>query len=248
MKKNALIVSAFPATGKTYFCEHIAKEKGLLALDSDSSNFSWTKDKQGNNTKERNPNFPQNYIEHIKENIGKVDIIFVSSHEAVRNALKDADIKFTLVFPAPELKEEYLERFIARGNNRSFVDFISSNWDEFIKGCFSQKGCMKLPMSSGRFLSDYFSDFFSIKSSCHIKQGVFNVMRIIKKAVTKEEEEQIDYVQLEQEWTELFEYIENKGIVLGLQIARKNWGKGSLNDLIEEEKNYQDLISIFEEN
>ena len=34
--------------------------------------------------KHRNPEFPDNYIQPIKENIGKVDYIFVSSHKEVR--------------------------------------------------------------------------------------------------------------------------------------------------------------------
>jgi predicted nucleotidyltransferase len=79
------IISAFPGTGKTYFYN---KNKETT-MDSDSSQFSGVKDQNGNNTKERNPNFPKNYIEHIKENIGKYEFILVSSHKEVRNALKD---------------------------------------------------------------------------------------------------------------------------------------------------------------
>ena len=61
------IISAFPGTGKSYY--HNKNKE--TTLDSDSSNFSWIKDENGNNTTERNPKFPQNYIYHIKENIGK---------------------------------------------------------------------------------------------------------------------------------------------------------------------------------
>ena len=57
--KNTIIVSAFPCCGKTYYFEN---KKDLVVLDSDSSNFSWIKDENGNNTKERNPEFPNNYI------------------------------------------------------------------------------------------------------------------------------------------------------------------------------------------
>ena len=60
------IISAFPGVGKTYYHER-NKE---ISIDSDSSHFSWVKDENGNNTKERNPEFPNNYINHIKENIG----------------------------------------------------------------------------------------------------------------------------------------------------------------------------------
>lgn len=90
MKKyyKTYVISAFPAYGKSY-CFKKYQDKFTI-LDSDSSEFSWIKDRNGNNTKERNANFPQNYITHIKNNIGKVDIIFVSSHETVRKALFDS--------------------------------------------------------------------------------------------------------------------------------------------------------------
>ena len=64
---DTLLVSAFPGCGKTYF--HLLYPE--ITLDSDSSQFSWIP------SKERKPEFPQNYIEHIKQNIGKYKIIFV---------------------------------------------------------------------------------------------------------------------------------------------------------------------------
>jgi hypothetical protein len=76
--KNTKVISAFPGCGKT----HLFKtHKNKIILDSDSSTF----DKKY---------FPQNYIKHIKENIGKVDIILVSSHSDVRSALVNENIDF----------------------------------------------------------------------------------------------------------------------------------------------------------
>jgi len=95
--KNTKVISAFPGTGKTY-CYNKLKELGITILDSDSSEFSWIKDENGNNTTERNPDFPDNYIKHIKENIGKVSIIFVSSHDIVREAMTKENIDFILVY------------------------------------------------------------------------------------------------------------------------------------------------------
>ena len=131
------IISAFPGCGKSYFYnkyngEIRAGRTPWKILDSDSSEFSWIKDENGCNTKERNPNFPNNYIQHIKDNIGKVDIIFVSSHKEVRKALKDNEINFFLFFPEKSLKEDFIQRYIKRGNNESFVNFIYDNWDNFI--------------------------------------------------------------------------------------------------------------------
>lgn len=128
--KDTLIISGFPGVGKSYFKNNNSK---LTILDSDSSNFSWLKDKDGNNTKERNSEFPNNYIQHIKDNMGKVDIIFVSSHDIVRQALKDNNMFYYLVYPCRCIKDEYLQRYKDRGNNNSFIEFIDKNWEDFIK-------------------------------------------------------------------------------------------------------------------
>ena len=122
------IISAFPGVGKTYYHER-NKE---ISIDSDSSHFSWVKDSEGNNTKERNPEFPNNYINHIKENSGKYKYIFVSSHEEVRIALKENGIEYYMIYPAKSRKKEFIERYIQRGSPEVFVNLISENWDSWI--------------------------------------------------------------------------------------------------------------------
>jgi hypothetical protein len=116
------VISAFPACGKSYVFEH-KQDCFRGILDSDSSEFSWVKDVNGNNTTERNPDFPNNYIQHIKDNLGKVEIIFVSSHDVVRNSLKENNIDYTLVYPDKSLKNEWMRRFKQRGNNDKFISF-----------------------------------------------------------------------------------------------------------------------------
>lgn len=128
--KRTFVISAFPACGKSY-CFNNYQDK-LSMLDSDSSEFSWIKDENRNNTTKRNPDFPQNYIKHIKDNIGKVDVIFVSSHEVVRKALAINEIKTLIVYPNKNLKDEWIRRFKERGDNDKFIRFISDNWDKFI--------------------------------------------------------------------------------------------------------------------
>lgn len=139
--KNTSIISAFPGTGKSYFynqCKEIRKD--LIILDSDSSDFSWIKDENGNNTTTRNPEFPDNYINHIKENIGKADLIFVSSHDIVRQALRDNNIKYMVVYPNIKCKDEYLERYRNRGNTEEFINMMDKNWDKFIDGMANDNG------------------------------------------------------------------------------------------------------------
>jgi hypothetical protein len=72
--KKTIIVSAFPGTGKTYCWVNT----DLDVIDSDFSTFAKS-------------DFPNNYIKHIKSKIGTKDIILVSSHSIVREAL----VKYT---------------------------------------------------------------------------------------------------------------------------------------------------------
>lgn len=138
--KQTKLISAFPGTGKSYFSENSEK----IVLDSDSSTF----DKS---------NFPQNYIEHIKKNIGKVDIICISSHLEVRKALEENNLFFDLVFPELSLKEEYIERYKIRGSHPKFIELISNNWDLWINQLleFSNK-CTKVELKSNQFISDLY--------------------------------------------------------------------------------------------
>ena len=152
------IVAGFPATGKSFIFNNQGCLSGLKILDSDSSDFSWVKDKQGYNTDIRNPNFPNNYIEHIKESIGKVDIIFISSHDVVQKSLKDNNIEYIMIYPDISLKEEWIYRFKSRGNNDNFIRFISSNWEKFIKDIESNSFHTKIKLNEGEFIWDYLDE------------------------------------------------------------------------------------------
>ena len=156
---DTIIISAFPCCGKSYAFNNY--QDTYKILDSDSSKFSWMfrkrteeeleKEKEIWNSTEhllsadgwinqiknelikvRDPEFPKNYIEHIKENIGKADCIFVSSHLQVRQALTDNSIKFCTVYPEPNCLDEWVGRMYRRGNDKAFIDFQIKNWDEFV--------------------------------------------------------------------------------------------------------------------
>lgn len=140
MNKRTVVVSAFPCCGKTYAFENYQDKYSML--DSDSSQFSWIYETEWERdcekgsypvtVKKRNPEFPKNYIEHIKENIGKVDIIFVSSHLQVREALEEADIRYCTVYPKKEMLNEWVGRMYRRGNDENFIKFQIEHWEEFM--------------------------------------------------------------------------------------------------------------------
>jgi hypothetical protein len=157
---NTKIYSVFPACGKTWLYEH-QEDYDLKILDSDSSQFSWIYVDDGNNGfhKERNPVFPNNYIKHIKENIGKYDCIFVSSHASVREALDKDGIDFTIVYPSQSCKAEWIGRCFIRDKNGESgcgAEAIYNNWDQWILECF-ETGIYhdEIVLQSREHLSDY---------------------------------------------------------------------------------------------
>jgi hypothetical protein len=130
------LISAFPGTGKTSYYNN-----NNDCLDSDSSKFDKTY-------------FPDNYIEHIKRNVGKVSYIFISSHEEVRKALEKNYLYFTLIYPDISLKSEYLERYKKRGSPDSFISLLDKNWDTWINQLQKQEHCRHIILKSNQFISD----------------------------------------------------------------------------------------------
>ena len=160
------IYSIFPACGKTWLYEH-QEDYDLKILDSDSSQFSWVYtniDENGNTIrgvrKIRNPDFPNNYINHIKENIGKYDYIFVSSHATVRKALDENKIDFTIVYPEQSCKAEWVGRCYIREMN--FEDGCSTavmydNFDDWILECIETGiNHKEIVLQPTTYLSEYF--------------------------------------------------------------------------------------------
>lgn len=134
-----LIISAFPACGKTYAVNNLQEKYHLKMVDSDSSAYSWTENH------ERNPEFPDNYIEHIQKLYSlpddeKPDIIFVSSHEVVRSALITANFRYILCYPSTFLKDEWMRRIRERGSDDKFIKFIDDNYMQFIHDIESMDG------------------------------------------------------------------------------------------------------------
>lgn len=136
---NTVIVSAFPGCGKSHFYETTNR----VVKDSDSSNFS--KDE-----------FPQNYIKDIKSNLGKYDIILVSSHKEVRDAMREAGLSYILVYPKSTIKGEYLKRYEERGSSSEFVNLLDKNWDNWMEDLRNDPANLKIELGKGKFLSSLF--------------------------------------------------------------------------------------------
>jgi hypothetical protein len=142
--KKTIINAGFPGVGKTTYLDELKVANScVIALYIDSSEFSWLLDEKGQKVKDdagkdvRHPDFPNNYISHIKENVGKVDIIFMSSHNVVRDALAMANMQYFLIYPDKSMKENWMERLARCStgiNSEGFVNLVRDNWENWING------------------------------------------------------------------------------------------------------------------
>lgn len=143
--QNPMLVAAFPGTGKSHYVNY-GEGSGYMpqgfATDSDSSKFDKSK-------------FPANYIQHIKDKIKEgYARIFISSHKEVRDALVANGLKFTLIYPKENLKQEYLQRYKERGDIQAFIDLIDKNWSNWLFELHRQTGCTHIELESGQFVSN----------------------------------------------------------------------------------------------
>lgn len=138
-------MSVFPGMGKTHFTYNKSIELGLSVLDIDSSRFI-------------RGDWPQNYVDHIKNQIGNVDMILISTHSEVREALIENDIHFILVYPKRNSMSNYITRYEDRGNSDTFISFVEDMWEHWMDDLNSQQGCLKYVLDGDKYLSDIIHD------------------------------------------------------------------------------------------
>ncbi|MCI9614746.1 MAG: hypothetical protein HFG93_06245 [Dorea sp.] len=81
-------------------------------------------------------------------------IIVIPTDIQIMNWLAYEEITFTLVFPSYDLKEEYRNKYLKRGNTEAFIDIFINDWDYWIGMFKLQKGCKKIELKTNEYLSD----------------------------------------------------------------------------------------------
>ena len=124
------IVCGWAGIGKSY----LAQAPDFRALDLDSAKYSWIKDAEGNNTKERNPNanidYPAAIINEFRSQ--KHDLLLVSTHDYVREALRKEKIPYMIVHPSLDRKDEFKQRYIDRKNDEAMIKLLIDGWDTLL--------------------------------------------------------------------------------------------------------------------
>ena len=148
-----VVISAFPGMGKTYSTKNI---EGYRIIDHESSNYKWLED--AHKGRFVNPDFPQNYISKLQEYINSSDapdIIFVSSHSEVREALEKAKISYYLIAPKQRYKNEIIKRYKERGNSDKFCKQLSENWYKYTDSITNETWPIQIKFNADQFIDQF---------------------------------------------------------------------------------------------
>ena len=124
-KYRNLIICGFPGVGKS-----TAAERCKSVLDLESTPFHFNID-----GKSKDPNWFCRYVDAIEENANDAhyNYILVSTHKLVRSEMQYRGIPYIIVTPLIKLKDEYLSRYVKRGDCYDFIETLNSNWEQWIE-------------------------------------------------------------------------------------------------------------------
>lgn len=153
---KGLVISGFPGIGKST-AESVYRE----SIDCESTPFHYVFDPNTVNAlfpygvEKENPNWVKEYVDFIEKSAkdGKYQFIFISSHLKVREELDMRMIPYIVVVPEKCLKDEYLARYVKRGDCAEFIIEVSESWDEWLEEIECNAPAV-IHLKSGQVLSD----------------------------------------------------------------------------------------------
>lgn len=174
VKMNEIkVVSAFPASGKTYFYN----THQSTCCDSDSSKFpssdpnwiiDYVDDIEKKITQEQNKVIDVNgFVTTIYATYG-LNCIFVSSHKEVRQELDERGIEYMLVYPSPKMYKEICSRLLSRAIDEKdsseglyqqshILNAVVQHYYEWIADMVKDSGKHNfIELQPGEYISDYF--------------------------------------------------------------------------------------------
>lgn len=134
---HTVICAAFCGVGKTYICE----KTNIKAVE-----VEYWKYKEKGLFKE--------YIENVKNYIGKVNYIFIATEPEGMKLLNNEGFNILLVYPKNELRNEYLDRYIERDSPYDFIGTFMKHWNIWIDELKEQKYCKHIVLEKGQYLLD----------------------------------------------------------------------------------------------
>ena len=181
---KTLVISAYTCCGKTYASEHmedynildvdIRKFKTIKRLPNEeeiekerkwweSSPHLMSTEAHLNQFKQQiisadNPDFPDNFVQYIKENIGKVDVIFVDSNIRIRQWLNEAKIKFVTIYPWSSCLQEWIGRMYLCDHRDTIIRYRINGWHNEVLRNKEPLGDYLIRLSHGKYIDEKLID------------------------------------------------------------------------------------------
>ena len=152
-----MIVSAFSGAGKTYLA---SKYKEIIDLESMNYHWIYPKElenvdqetKKRNNNRTVNPNWPENYLNDIVKYNSEGKLVLINGADWIIQYLRKSGYRCLNVYPDISQKTEYLNRYRQRGNNKDYIQFWDSHFEEYIAKKTKEKD--DIVMKPGEYLED----------------------------------------------------------------------------------------------
>ena len=152
-----IIIAGFAGIGKTTLAK---KYKNVV--DIESSNYRWDNTGFENIDTENlkgikrpdNPNWPNNYIQKIKDQQQIYDIVLVWVHPDVLDIYDKENLKYIIVYPSKDSLDIYRQRYHERGNTDEYISKIIDTYD-MRKEQFDSRNSKKVVLENSETLEDY---------------------------------------------------------------------------------------------
>ena len=157
MFENGIIISGFAGIGKTTIVEKYSD----AIIDLESSDYKWIYEtdeiknmdkeaRKGISSRSLNPEWPLNYVKEILEKTSEYEIVLISQDLDVRECLRENNTSYFVCFPSKECKEEYVARYKARNNPKTFIAKVEECFEEWIDALMNED--LKIIMQPGEYL------------------------------------------------------------------------------------------------
>jgi len=129
-KDESLLIASFACLGKTTFTNKYPD----LAIDIESIHYARDyKEKdlndeiaKGDDNWAPNPEYPANYIKDVVDNIGKRKVIFLTTAVDALSELNKIDVRYSVLYPGKNRRDQVLSDARKRGNDDAFVGFLDT--------------------------------------------------------------------------------------------------------------------------
>ena len=167
MTKILDVIICGPAVGKTYLSKNDSR---FIDLDQIKAQYKYditNTDDFEKNKYNRGTIIHEDSLEYalniLKKEVKNEKIILLSFNKDLLNYVINNKLKYCLVYPSIDCREEYINRMRLRGNSEQFIKAMTDEkiWnDYYYRNKNDIKPNLKIELKKGQYLSDIKNKFF----------------------------------------------------------------------------------------